>query len=69
MADFTHITIFDKPYSLEKLAEGRAVSLAVAYGACNICKYVCDCMKDEKFSFPADAWCTNTKAEILRGGK
>ncbi|MBP3538572.1 MAG: hypothetical protein J6J62_01885 [Oscillospiraceae bacterium] len=69
MSDFTHITIFDKPYSVEKMAEGCAISLAFAYGACNVCKYIETCSTNEKFAFPADAWCMKKKAEILKGAK
>lgn len=67
MADFTNVTIFDKPYSAEKMAEGRAVSLAVVSGACNRCKYRRECENNGKLIFPSEAWCMEEKAKILEG--
>lgn len=60
-------TLFDKPYSKKKQAEGIAVTWAVASGACNKCRHlqVCRCYTD--FVPPGTAACMTKKAEILRG--
>lgn len=60
-----HITIFDLPYPPDKMAEGLAVSEAVALGKCNQCIAIAQCKTDESFVFPASAWCMQRKSEIL----
>lgn len=67
MADMTLITMFDRPYPADKQAEGRAVSWAIASGACNACKHLPRCSTDNRFVFPADAACMKKKAELLGG--
>lgn len=64
-----NVVIFDKPYSDEKIAEGRAIQWAVVSGACNWCKYLPQCEKDENFEFPPDAPCMLKKLEFLSGAK
>ena len=49
----------------EKMAEGLAVSEAVALGKCNDCMALAQCKTDESFAFPACAWCMQRKSEIL----
>lgn len=66
MAEFTHITIFDKPYSPEKLAEGLAISTAIMSGACDRCGYLRECESSGVSIFPTDAWCMKKKAEYLK---
>lgn len=60
------ITIFDKPYSKKKQAEGQAVAWAVASGACNLCKHLKVCSNYRSFVPPGGAACMKKKAEILR---
>ena len=60
-----HITIFDRHYPPEKMAEGIAVSEAVALGKCDECIALAQCKTDELFVFPASAWCMQRKSEIL----
>lgn len=64
-SEWKHITIFDKPYSLEKQAEGMAVHQAVATGACNQCGCLKQCSTDEFFKPSIFAWCQKRKHEIL----
>ena len=64
-----HVTLFDKPYSAEKTAEGLAVAKCVANGACESCAWLLQCAEDERFSFPSDASCTKEKEKILREWK
>ena len=56
-----HVTIFDKPYSAEKQAEGLAVNWAVITGACNYCRHVKICSSELSDylweTFPHDAPC------------
>ena len=35
MEDYTHITMFDRPYPPEKQAEGLAISQAIVGGHCH----------------------------------
>ncbi|MBP3939477.1 MAG: hypothetical protein IK955_08705 [Clostridia bacterium] len=58
--------IFDKPYSADKIAEGRAIQWAVVSGACNKCDYLRRCESDVFFQFPQNAACMIKKNEILR---
>lgn len=60
------ITIFDKPYSQEKLAEGLAISTAIMSGACDRCEYLRVCESSGVSAFPSDAWCMKKKAELLK---
>ena len=63
-----NLVIFDKPYSDEKVAEGRAVQWAVVNGACNRCQHLAQCRKDENFKFPENAPCMLKKLEFTKGG-
>ena len=64
-----HVTLFDKPYSDEKIAEGLAVAKCVANRACVWCAWLLQCAEDEHFTFPEDAPCTKEKEKILRDWK
>lgn len=64
----SNVVIFDKPYSAEKIAEGRAVQWAVVNGACNMCKHLQQCESDNKFEFPQNAPCMIKKVDFLKGG-
>lgn len=63
-----HVIVFDRPYSDEKIAEGRAVQWAVVNGVCNKCKYLSQCESDNNFEFPQNAPCMIKKADFLKGG-
>ena len=67
MAERKHITVFDRPYPMEKQAEGMAISQAVAEGHCGNCGFLKQCSTDDSFKPPAFAWCTRRKSEILAG--
>ncbi len=69
MAEWKRITIFDRPYPIEKQAEGIAVSQAVVEGHCNNCQFLKKCSTDYSFKLPAFAWCSLRKREILDGWK
>lgn len=60
-----NIVIFDKPYSLEKQAEGMAVVEAVVKGWCENCclRFRCEC--DPDFVFQPVCPCTIRKKELL----
>lgn len=58
---------FDKPYSADKIAEGRAIQWAIVSGACNKCDYYRKCEKDVFFKFPQNAPCMIKKTVFLRG--
>ena len=60
------ITFFDRLYSPEKMAEGRAVLLAFFSGACDSCPYLSKCSMDNHFTFPDNAACMKEKAKLLR---
>lgn len=64
----SNVVIFDKPYSEDKIAEGRAVQWAVVSGYCNKCKYLQQCESDNNFEFPQNAPCMIKKSELLKGG-
>lgn len=59
------VTVFDKPYSAEKQAEGLAVSWAVQTGACLMCEHLQNCESNRNFVFPEDSPCVKRKGEIL----
>lgn len=61
-----HITMFDRPYPVEKQAEGIAISEAVATGKCNSCGFLRQCESDDRFQFPPLAWCQQRKWQILK---
>lgn len=63
--NWTLTTMFDKPYSPEKMAEGRAISSAIVSGACNVCPHLPRCCTDSRFAFPADAACMKEKAKLM----
>lgn len=63
---FRHITIFDKQYSFDKIAEGHAIHEAVSEGHCNRCGWLTQCESDATFRPPVFAWCSRRKAEILK---
>ena len=64
-----HITIFDKPYSKDKVAEGMAISEAIKHGDCDKCGYFLKCFSNTKFKFPENAPCMQRKRIIERGLK
>lgn len=66
MADMTLITMFDQPYPADKQYEGRAVSWAIATGACFSCRHLLRCSNDRSFVFPSSAACMKKKAELMR---
>ena len=65
----SNVVVFDKLYSGEKIAEGRAVQWAVLSGACNKCKYLSQCESDNNFEFPQNAPCMIKKIELMKGGE
>lgn len=65
MNNWTHITMFDKLYPVDKQAEGIAVSWAVASGACEKCRYLPVCELCQAFTPPADSACMVKKRELL----
>ena len=50
----------------EKLAEGMAIVYAAISGRCEKCSSYYECMSDEHFKFPFDAYCMKTKAKLLK---
>lgn len=60
-----HVTVFDKDYPPEVLAEGLAVSEAVALGKCDSCPFLTRCSSDDSFKPPIFAWCFRRKTELL----
>lgn len=66
MEDYTHITMFDRPYPPEKQAEGLAISQAIVDGHCYKCGFFHQCSTQDDFQFPVFAWCMKRKAEILK---
>ncbi len=64
-SDWRHVTIFDRPYPIEKQAEGMAIHQAVATGACDKCGFLRQCSADVSFKPPVFAWCSRKKAELL----
>lgn len=51
----------------EKRAEEIAVVSAVLSGRCEICSSYYECMSNEHFEFPSDAYCMRQKDIILKG--
>ena len=64
-----HVTLFDRQYPAEKQAEGIAISQAELEGHCIKCEFDKKCMTDNRFEFPAFAWCMRRKVEILKDWK
>lgn len=62
-----HIAIFEKPYSVDKIAEGQAVTQAMLNGDCNRCTYYLKCSSKEDFEFPENAPCMQRKRRIQGG--
>lgn len=60
-----NIMVFGRPYPAEKQAEGLAICEAIHNGECNKCGFLSRCKSDESFVFPAFAWCSRRKDEIL----
>jgi len=60
-----NIVIFDKPYSLEKQAEGMAVAEAVVKGWCENCRLRFRCECDPDFVFQPDCPCAIRKKELI----
>lgn len=60
-----HVTVFDKAYPPEVLAEGLAVNEAVVLGECDKCEFLKQCLLDNTFRPPVFAWCSRRKAELL----
>lgn len=67
MDDMTLITVFGRPYSADKQAEGQAVSWAVANMLCFKCEHYFRCSTDTKFVPPENTFCMRKKAELLGG--
>lgn len=65
----SNIVIFDKPYSVNKIAEGRAVQWAIVNGVCNECKHLRECESNNNFKFPNNTPCMIKKSELLKGGE
>lgn len=65
MTEWTHITMFDRTYPLDKQAEGMAVHQAVVEGHCGQCGFLARCSTDAGFKPPVFAWCFRRKADIL----
>ena len=63
--EWKHITVFDKAYPPEVLAEGLAVNEAVVLGKCDKCGFLKQCSSDDSFKPPVFAWCFRRKTEIL----
>lgn len=63
---YKHVTIFDRPYSYDKIAEGHAIHEAVVEGHCDECCFLEQCKSDTSFRPPVFAWCSRRKAEILK---
>ena len=61
-----HVVMLGKFESIEKIAEGQAVNWAVTTGACNSCKFLAMCEKDNGFIFPQVAPCMKKQKEILK---
>ena len=64
-----HITVFDRAYPPETLAEGLAVNEAVVGGHCDKCAFLERCSSDSSYSPPVFAWCFRRKREILADHK
>ena len=64
-----NVVVFDKPYSKDKIAEGRAVQWAVVNGACDKCKYLPQCESNNNFVFPQNAPCMIKKGKLMKGGE
>lgn len=64
-----HITMFDRPYPEDKLAEGLAISQAIGGGHCDKCGFISQCSTDRNDQFPVFAWCMKRKSEILAAWK
>ena len=50
----------------ETMAETLAITIAVAKGYCDRCKYLNRCQSDQRFVFPIDAICTIIKYKIIK---
>ena len=61
-----NVVMFDKLYSADEIAEGRAVQWAVITGACTKCKYLKTCANEIDFEFPKNAPCMEKKEELLK---
>lgn len=66
MAEWNHITMFDREYPADKQAEGIAIQEAVAEGHCDKCGFLLKCSTDDSFRPPVFAWCFRRKNEILK---
>lgn len=47
-----HITMFDRPYPEDKLAEGLAISQAIGGGHCDKCGFISQCSTDRNAQLP-----------------
>lgn len=63
---WTHIVQIIGDYPAEKMAEARAIHLAVATGACDSCMHLPVCSTRDDFAPPSGAWCMVKKTEILK---
>ena len=48
------------------MAENLAITISVAKGYCNECKYHNRCLSDYRLDLPIDAICTITKNKIIK---
>ena len=66
MEDKQNFVMFTHQLPADQQAEGIAIHWAVMSGKCNACEYITRCCSDSTFRFPADAFCTVKKKEILK---
>lgn len=64
--EWTHVTMFDQEYPVDKQAEGIAIQEAVVEGHCDKCGFLSRCSTDDYFRPPVFAWCFRRKKEILK---
>lgn len=64
--EWTHVTMFDQEYPVDKQAEGIAIQEAVVEGHCDKCGFLSQCSTDDSFRPPVFAWCFRRKKEILK---
>lgn len=50
----------------ETMAETLAITISVADGYCDECKYLNQCQSDYRLVLPTDANCTIVKNEIIK---
>ena len=50
----------------ETMAEALAITISIAKGYCDKCKYLDRCESDRRFGLPIDANCTKIKNTIIQ---